>query len=584
MNLDKRLLALIAPVRRLLILSTALSFLAGILLILQAFALSHTINRAFLEDASLADVRTWLLALLGIIAARAVTLGLAEITAQRFTGRIKTGLREHFFAHIVALGPAYTRGERTGELAATALSGVEGLDAYFRQYLPQLALSLLLPFSILLFVFPTDLLSGVVMLLTAPLIPFFMILIGIVTGVRAKKQFSALTRLSAHFLDVLQGLTTLKLFGRSREQSRTIADVSDRFRAATMDVLRIAFLSALALELISTISVAIIAVEIGLRLLYGHISFEHAFFVLILAPEFYLPLRMLGTRFHAGMDGIAAAQRIFAVLETPAPIAAAPDATRPVPAGDFTIVFEDVHFAYDDGARHAVNGVSFSLPARHSVALVGPTGSGKSTLVQLLLRFIDPTGGQITVDGVPLADLPAEPWRERIAWVPQRPYLFNASVADNIRLARPDAPLDDVIRAAQQAHADTFIDALPQGYDTPVGERGSRLSGGQAQRIALARAFLKDAPLLILDEATSSLDPETETLLQDAIETLMRDRTVLIVAHRLSTIYHADQIIVLDGGQVVDTGPHDVLLSHAGIYRDLVQAYAEHKPSAVGGQ
>uniref|UniRef100_UPI002C0E20D7 ABC transporter ATP-binding protein/permease n=1 Tax=Aggregatilinea sp. TaxID=2806333 RepID=UPI002C0E20D7 len=349
MNLDKRLLALIAPVRRLLILSTALSFLAGILLILQAFALSHTINRAFLEDASLADVRTWLLALLGIVAARAVTLGLADITAQRFTGRIKTGLREHFFAHIVALGPAYTRGERTGELAATALSGVEGLDDYFRQYLPQLALSLLLPFSILLFVFPTDLLSGVVMLLTAPLIPFFMILIGIVTGVRAKKQFSALTRLSAHFLDVLQGLTTLKLFGRSREQSRTIADVSDRFRAATMDVLRIAFLSALALELISTISVAIIAVEIGLRLLYGHISFEHAFFVLILAPEFYLPLRMLGTRFHAGMDGIAAAQRIFAVLETPAPIAAAPDATRPVPAGDFTITFEDVHFAYDDG-------------------------------------------------------------------------------------------------------------------------------------------------------------------------------------------------------------------------------------------
>ena len=310
-------------------LSTALSFVAGILLILQAFTLSRTISRAFLDGASLADVQTLLIALFAIIAARAIALSLSEITAQRFTGQIKTGLREHFFAHLVALGPAYTRGERTGELAATALNGIEDLDAYFREYLPQLVLSLLIPFSILLFVFPTDVLSGLVMLLTAPLIPFFMILIGIVTGVRAKNQFAALSRLSAHFLDMLQGLTTLKLFGRSREQSRTIADISDRFRVATMDVLRIAFLSALALELISTISIAIIAVEIGLRLLYGKLSFEHAFFVLILAPEFYLPLRLLGTRFHAGMNGVAAAQRVFTVLETPVPPAPAPDTLQP---------------------------------------------------------------------------------------------------------------------------------------------------------------------------------------------------------------------------------------------------------------
>lgn len=575
MNLDKRLLALIAPVRRLLLLSTALSLIAGVLLILQAFTLSRTISRAFLDGASLAGVQNLLVALLAIVAARAVALGLSEIAAQRFTGQIKTGLREHFFAHLIALGPAYTRGERTGELAATALNGIEDLDAYFREYLPQLALSLLIPFSILLFVFPTDLLSGLVMLLTAPLIPFFMILIGIASGVRAKKQYAALSRLSAHFLDVLQGLTTLKLFGRSREQSRTIAEISDRFRTATMDVLRVAFLSALALELISTISVAIIAVEIGLRLLYGRLSFEHAFFVLILAPEFYLPLRTLGTRFHAGMNGIAAAQRLFAVLETPAPSAPALEALRPVPTGDFSIAFEDVHFAYDDGARHALNGVSFTLPARRSVALVGPTGGGKSTLVQLLLRFIDPTEGRITVNGAPLAAFDADNWRARIAWVPQRPYLFNASVADNIRLACPGAPLDDVIRAARQARAGTFIDALPQGYDTPVGERGARLSGGQAQRIALARAFLKDAPLLILDEATSSLDPETEMLLQDAIEMLMRDRTVLIVAHRLSTIYRADQIVVLDGGRVVESGRHEALLAHAGVYRDLVNAYGE---------
>ncbi|WP_119072138.1 thiol reductant ABC exporter subunit CydD [Aggregatilinea lenta] len=582
MNIDKRLLALIAPVRRLLIVSTVLSFIAGLLLIFQAYALSHTISQAFLEGASLSGVQTWLIALLLIVIGRAVTLGLSEIAAQRFTGRIKTGLREHFYAHLVALGPAYTRGERTGELSATALAGIEALDAYFREYLPQLFLALLIPFSILLFVFPTDVLSGVVMLLTAPLIPFFMALIGIVSAVRAKKAYAALIRLSAHFLDVLQGLTTLKLFGRSREESTVVSEMSDRFRETTMDVLRVAFLSALALELISTISVAIIAVEIGLRLLYGNLSFERAFFVLILAPEFYLPLRLLGTRFHAGMDGVAAAQRIFAVLETPVPDV--PEAVQPVPTGDFSVTFEDVQFTYEDGGRHALNGVRFTVPARHSVALVGPTGGGKSTLVQLLLRFTAPTGGRITVNGMPLDVFDADEWRRQIAWVPQLPYLFNATVADNIRLARPDAPQDDVIRAARQAHADAFIDALPQGYDTPIGERGSRLSGGQAQRIALARAFLKDAPLLILDEATSSLDPETETLLQDAIETLMRDRTVLIVAHRLSTIYRADQIVVIEGGQVVEAGRHEALLAHAGVYHDLVRAYGEGKPSAVSGQ
>src|SRR5690606_31105200 len=329
----------------------------------------------------------------------------------------------------------------------------------------------------------------------------------------SRAQWRALSRMSAHFLDALQGLPTLKLFGRSRAEIERIRVISDQFRDTTMSVLRVAFLSALVLELLSTISVAIVAVEIGLRLLYERMTFADAFFVLVIAPEFYLSLRMLGTRFHAGMSGFAAAERIFAVLETPPP--AAPDAPpAALPERITTVRFERVAFAYDAGERPALNGVSFEIRHGEKVALVGPSGAGKSTIVQLLLRFIEPGGGQITVDGVPLALIPADVWRTQIAWVPQRPHLFQTTIADNIRLARPDAPLEDVVRAAEQAHADEFIRAMPQGYATPIGERGARLSGGQAQRIALARAYLKDAPLLLLDEPTANLDAETEALLQ----------------------------------------------------------------------
>ncbi|MBN2304400.1 MAG: thiol reductant ABC exporter subunit CydD, partial [Anaerolineae bacterium] len=390
------------------------------------------------------------------------------------------------------------------------------------------------------------------------------------------------------FLDVLQGLTTLKLFGRSRDQIAIIRRISERFRDTTMSVLRVAFLSALALEMLATLSTAIIAVEIGLRLLYGRLDFDEAFFILILAPEFYLPLRLLGTRFHAGMSGAAAAERIFAVLasppESPSPLRREGDLRPPHltpsrllhamergPGGE-AITFHDVHYAYNDGNRPALRGVTFAIPPRERIALVGPSGSGKSTAMQLLLCFLEPTAGRITVGDHDLYDIPADEWRARIAWVPQLPYLFAASVAENIRLACPDAPLDAVIRAAQQAHADTFIRALPDGYNTPIGEQGARLSGGQAQRIALARAFLKDAPLLLLDEATANLDPDTEALIQDAIRILLHDRTAVIIAHRLRTVQDADQIVVLDQGRVVDTGTHTELLARSGPYRRLVTA------------
>lgn len=600
MNLDRRLLRLTRSVRLGLGLTILLGVLGGILMVLQAGLLSGAIDRVFLGGASLADVTPLLLGLAGIAGLRALATWSGTLTGQQVAGRIKQDLRERLFAHLLALGPAYTQAERSGELAHTLLEGVEELDAYFGQYLPQIALAALVPVTYLIVVFPADPLSGLVLFVTAPLIPFFMILIGKAAQILTRRQWGVLSRMSAHFLDVLQGLTTLKLLGRSRKQIEVIGQISETWRRTTLGVLRVAFLSALALEMLATISTAIVAVEIGVRLLYGGLDFQRALFVLILAPEYYLPLRTLGTRFHAGMAGVEAARRIFAILETddkgksnrqdakdakekqekgiPLPaFSSSPRVERrsggEVASWRFNIVFSDVAYAYADGQRAALDGVSFTLAEGEQVALVGPSGAGKSTIAALLLRFIAPQSGTITAGGVPLEAIDPDEWRARVAWVPQRPYLFYASALDNIRLGRPQATPDEVTWAARQAHADDFLRALPEGYNTLIGERGARLSGGQAQRIALARAFLKDAPFLILDEATANLDAESEALVQAAIERLLARRTALVIAHRLLTVTRADRILVLEGGRVVEAGPHADLVASGGLYSRLFAAY-----------
>ncbi len=577
MKLDRRLLREAWAERAGLALTVGLGLLAGIVVVVQARLLSRTISQAFLAGSTLRQVQPLLIGLLILAAVRAGLTWGSELAANRIAVRVKAHLRERLAVHLLALGPAYLHGERSGELANTATEGIEALDAYFRHYLPQLALAALVPLTVLLFVFPLDWLSGLVLLLTAPLIPVFMALIGSAADALTRRQWTSLSRMSAHFFDVLQGLTTLKLLGRSREQVQAIAQISNRFREATMGVLRVTFLSALVLEMVGTIGTAVVAVQIGLRLLYGHLPFEHALFALILAPEFYLPLRTLGARFHAGMAGVAAAQRIFAIYDlrlTIDDLQLPIGDSEPCPVSRYHICFQDVVYAYEGGERPALNGLSFEIAPGETVALVGPSGAGKSTVIHLLLRFAQPDQGTISVDDLPLHDLPVAAWRRLVAWVPQTPYLFHGTVADNIRLARPDATYDEIVWAARQAHAHEFIAALPQGYDTPIGEQGARLSGGEAQRIALARAFLKDAPLILLDEATAHLDPETEELVQEAMARLLRGRTALLVAHRLNTVLRADRILVLDGGRVVEEGSHEALLRQGGLYRRLVRAYA----------
>lgn len=526
----------------------ALNFIGGLFIIAQAWLVSTIINQVFLRNATLVYVTSDFIILLVVIILRAATILLGEVSANSVAITIKTDLRNALVDHLLKLGPAYTQGERTGELTTTVVEGIESLEAYFSQYLPQLVVAAIVPLSVLLVVTPLDLLSGIVLLLTAPLILIFMILIGSATETLTKRQYDLLSRLSAHFLDVLQGLVTLKQLGASKRQAKVIGQYSDQYRLATMNVLRVAFLSALVLEIVATISTAIVAVEVGLRLLYAKMEFQPALFILILAPEFYIPLRMLGLRFHAAASGASAAKRVFEILATPLQPKTV-RARRAEPAQK--ISYEDVCFTYDQ-SRLALDGVTFEIRQGQKVALIGASGAGKSTIINLLLRFIEPTQGSIKIDDQRLGEIDPDEWRRQIAWVPQTPHLFHDSVLANIRFAKLDAPMDEVIEAAKQAHAHDFITALPQGYDSLIGEGGAKLSGGQAQRIALARAFLKNAPLLLLDEPTSNIDPELESLLQDSTEKLLRRHTALIIAHRLHTITHADQIITLDKGRIVE--------------------------------
>jgi ATP-binding cassette subfamily C protein CydCD len=596
--LDARLLREARRSCRGLALAVALGALGGLLTVLQAQALSQTVNQLFLGGSTLAGIGPLLGALLIIALLRAATIWASEATAGMAAVEVKTGLRQRLFSHLMDLGPTYARGERTGELVNTTVEGIEALDAYFSQYLPQLALAALVPLTILAFVLPLDPISGLVLLLTAPLIPLFMILIGDQADAMTRRQWISLSRMSAHFLDVLQGLPTLKLFNRSRDELSRIAAISDRHRQATMGVLRVAFLSALVLELVATISTAVVAVEVGLRLLYGRLAFEQAFFILILAPEFYLPLRLLGARFHAGVAGVAAADRIFEIMDCGLPIADSPSrsairqsatesgihnatnfgavsmqsATNNQPS---VIRFRNVSFRYPGESQPALQDVSFDLLPGQKIALVGPSGGGKSTIAQLLLRFAEPSAGEIIVDGSPVRDLPDRSWRQQVAWVPQLPYLFHGSVIDNIRLGRADASPDQVMQAARQAGAHGFIRDLPQGYETIVEERGVRLSRGQAQRIALARAFLMDAPLVILDEATANLDPETEAEIEGSLESLLLGRTALVIAHRLHTVRNADSILVLERGRIVQAGTHATLSrDRDGVYARMLSARA----------
>lgn len=550
-----------------LIVAVTLGTAGGIALIAQAWLLARVVDAVVIGGRGLNDVWPWLWLLLAVFILRTITTAIGDAVAFETGARVVLAVRDALQSHIVDLGPSWTRRQRTGDVTNTVVDAAESIGRYYTGYLPQRALSAFIPLAIFAFVVPNDWVSAIILFISAPLIPIFMVLIGRGTEALNQAQWRKLAHLAAYLFDAIEGLTTLKLFNASRAETRAIAQASDAYRTSTMDVLRMAFLSSLALEFLATVSIAMVAVYIGFRLYYRELHFLPGFAGLLLAPEFYRPLRAMGTQYHARMEAIGAADAIVALLDTPVQPASARCgilAATPIQH----IRFEDVGFSYD--ADPGIGPINFTLARGRRVALVGPSGAGKTTVSQLLLGFLTPTRGRITVDGIDLATLPVAVWRARIAWLPQRPTLFHGTVLDNIRLGCRDADPARVQWAIVQAEASSFIDGLPQGLDTMVGDRGQGLSGGEIQRIALARVFLAQADVIVLDEPTAALDRETAAVIARSLDALSSSCAMLVIAHRLETVRKADEILVLQDGAIVERGRHRDLAAHGTIYASVM--------------
>ncbi|MBB5372688.1 thiol reductant ABC exporter subunit CydD [Acidocella aromatica] len=557
--------------------SIGLGLVSGWLIIAQAVLLAQVITRISFHHASLAGVAPFLWGLGGLFLLRGALTYAAEITAFKAAAQIKTGLRAELLARLLQRGPVGAADEASADVAATMIEGIESLEPYFSRYMPQMALCVAVPLAILALVFPLDLYSGLILLVAGPLVPVFMVFVGYRAEAINQRQWEKLLLMSTHFLDMLQGLTTLKLFGRARDEIEIVARITDDYRRTTMAGLRVAFLTSAVLEFFASVAIALVAVLFGARLLHARIDFYPAFLVLLLAPEYFVPLRGLSVHYHARMTAIAAAKRIFALLDAPVPEAGA----GAVPQGALEISCEELRFSYNDAP--VLDGLNARFPAGKITAIVGESGAGKTTLARALLGFIRPQAGRISVNGEDLARIAQEEWWKALAWVPQNPRLFTGSIADNLRLGAPganDAALRD---AAARAKALDFIEALPGKFDADVGEAGGKLSGGQIQRLALARAYLKNPRLLILDEATANLDMESETLVLDAIEEVAQGRTVIVIAHRLAMAARADQVLVLKDGRIAQAGPPHILAAQEGPYRELLRAYEgeEAVPCAI---
>ncbi|MEV0887069.1 thiol reductant ABC exporter subunit CydD [Streptomyces microflavus] len=548
--IDPRLVRYAQATRLFLAAVVALGLVGAALVIAQAMLIAEIVVGGFEDGLTVTELRTPLLLLATVAVGRALVAWLTELAAHRASAAVKSELRGRLLERAAQLGPGWLSGQRTGSLVALATRGVDALDDYFARYLPQLGLAVVVPVAVLARIVTEDWVSAAIIVVTLPLIPLFMILIGWATQSRMDRQWQLLSRLSGHFLDVVAGLPTLKVFGRAKAQAESIRTITSQYRRATVRTLRIAFLSSFALELLATLSVALVAVTIGMRLVHGELDLYTGLVVLILAPEAYLPIRQVGAQYHAAAEGLSAAEEIFAVLETE------PRATGTEDVPDSTrLELEGVTVRHEGRTEPSLDAVSLTVEPGETVALVGPSGVGKSTLLNVVLGFAVPDEGRVRVGGRDLAELDPERWRSRIAWVPQRPHLFAGMIAENVRLARPDADDAAVVAALRDAGAYDFVAELPDGERTLLGEDGAGLSAGQRQRLAIARAFLADRPLLLLDEPTASLDGETEAGIVDAVRRLAAGRTVLLVVHRPALLAVADRVVTLEPRAAEAQGP-----------------------------
>ena len=522
----------------------AIGLVAAILVLVQASLLARVVAHSF-DGASLEDVSRDLAVLVAVFACRGVLAWAFELVGRLGATGVLSQLRLDLVERRLRDDPRALDGEESAVLATAAVDGIAPLEAYFGRFLPQVVLALLVPVAVLVLVASIDVTSALVMLLTLPLVPVFMVLVGRNTERRTRARARALALLASHFLDVVRGLPTLRAYNRGEAQAATIAEASEAYRQTTMKTLRVAFLSGAVLELAATLGIALVAVTVGVRLVDGDLGLQHGLTVLLLAPELYLPLRMLGAQYHAAADGLAVVDRLLEPVE-----GSTLPARGHAAASAGVVRLEGVSYAYPSREGDVLRDVDLELRPGETVALVGPSGSGKTTLAALLLGLVEPSAGRVTVDGQDLRDLDRDGWRRRLAWVPQRATVFSGTVADNIRLGDPNAADEQVRAAARLAGADTFVDAFPDGFATAVGDGGRPVSAGEGQRIALARAFLRDAELVVLDEPTANLDPVNAAAIGHALECLSDGRTVLVIAHRPELARRADRIVRLEGGRV----------------------------------
>lgn len=568
MHIDKNLVSFLRVNKSNFIISLFFGILTAVFTISIAYVLSRIINNVFLLNQNLEEVKSLLIAFIILFISKAFTQFLQNYFISILVLNIKKSLREDLLTNIISLGPIKIKSERTGEIVNTLINGVEKLENYFSKYLPQIYLALFIPILILIFVFPKDLLSAIIFIVTAPIIPFFMYLIGSIAEKLNQKQWITLSRMSAYFFDVLQGLQTLKVFNKTKDTIKRIEEITNIFRIKTLKVLRIAFLSSLVLEISSTISVAVIAVAIGLRLLNGDFNFADALFILIIAPDFYLPLRQLGVSYHAGMEGVAAFERISILLKNKNYV----EEINSNQIVDFTesITFDDVSYVYDERDKSAVENISFKIEKGKVTGIIGQTGAGKSTIMNLLLRFIEPTKGRILIDNNELKLIDLKNYRSNIAWLPQNPFLFNNTVLENLRISNQEATFEEIQKTAKQARIHDLINLKSEKYNTQIQEMSMNLSGGEAQRIALARVILRDAKIICVDEPTSNLDIETEKEIMNELFELYKGKTFLIIAHKIDTIKKADKLILMKDGKIVAEGKHDDLLQKSEYYKKLL--------------